>query len=216
MISVRSHIAGRSPARLGFSLLEIMFAMSILAIVLASIVANMSSLNQARENAGAMQQADAVIRGIMEKLQAIDFDDLGDDDHWSAPRFLTSAAGETLEGLSAEELITANVIQGPLAFDDVDVYIEYYRGIDFGFDGAHLAANNAATPGMMQYEDEAEDEYLRRVNDRVLDEPTAFRLTDRAAITTIAGDPIIIRLLIIWEGRQRLILYTSRRQGGSI
>ena len=198
-----------------FSLLEVMIALSIFAVILSAIVANMASLSSARQFTRDQQQANDLGRQIMEKIQALDFNTLGMDGHWSEPRFLVDDDGEEMRGLSVDELRAAGVFDGPIALNELEVFVECYRGIDAGFDGQHLARNNAANPGLMQYVDETADAYLARSSSYVLDQPSPYRLPNREAIAQVGTDPVVFRIVIRWDGRLRYELMTARRKGST-
>ena len=57
----------------GLSLIEVMVAMALLAIVLSAMVANMSTLTNTTDFAKEQEQANNVMFHVVEKLQTIDF-----------------------------------------------------------------------------------------------------------------------------------------------
>jgi len=202
------------------SLLEVMVALVLLAIVLSALVANMASLTQSRDFAAEQEQANLIIRDLVEKVQSCPIDLLGTDGHWSEAQWISDDAGNPIGGLTVEQLHQRGITDQPIHLEDLEVFIEYFRGVDLEEGGVVVAE------GMMQRDGEPREDYEQRISRHVLDDGAVFRyrLDEEvdggralAVRQQVALDPIVVRIIVRWGpvGERRLDVFTARRPEGS-
>lgn len=211
----------------GFTLIEVMMSLAVLAVIMAAIVANMGSLNSARQVADEASMANDILRHLAEKVQAARFDELGVAGTWSQPRFMTSTTGAAQAGITPEQLQTWQIISYTSPLPNLEVFLEYYRGLNETENGEHLSTASALTPpGLMQYSDETEAEYQQRLPNRILDSGNAndgtgraiasYRLNDDLDIQKVGVAPFVVRVVLRWgeqtdpTQRRRFELLTAR------
>jgi prepilin-type N-terminal cleavage/methylation domain-containing protein len=220
-------------ARRGFTLVEVMMSLAMLAVIMAAIVANMGSLHSGQQVADEASMANDILRHLAEKVQSAEFDELGIDDTWSEARFMTSAAGTAQPGMTPEQLLDWRIISYSSPLPNLEVFVEYYRGLNETDNGEHLSTYPGNSPGLMQWSDESVAEYQLRLPNRRMDDGSAsdgqgntmadYRLVDDIAIRNVGAAPIVVRVVLRWgenadaTQRRRIELLTARTaESGSV
>jgi prepilin-type N-terminal cleavage/methylation domain-containing protein len=134
-----------NPMRHGFSLLEVMIAMAVLATVLASVIASIYTLHtvqvQEKENARVQELGRLMVERIMgaswATLGGVDIND-PNQGAWSWHRrepYDGQPAEPVLQPLreganvpADQNLLTLNLLSGPSQLQDLRVYLDYYQG----------------------------------------------------------------------------------------
>ena len=217
----------RVTTRPGFTLIEVMMSLALLAVIMAAIVANLGSLNSAQKVADEASMANDILRHLAEKVQAAQFDELGVAGTWSQARFMTSTTGAAQPGITPEQLQAWQIISYASPLPNLEVFVEYYRGLNDTDNGEHLSTASAATPpGLMQFSDESDAEYQQRLPNRILDNGAGndgsgrsiarYRLNDDLDIQEVGVAPFVVRVVLRWgeqadpAQRQRIELLTAR------
>jgi len=207
--------------RNGFSIIEVMIAITVLAVALAAILNNYQVLDSARRDTAARGAVSEIARAILDRVVASDVRALGTANPtaavvpqpWSLARVedlpavrppLSIQAANPNDDLVVQGLLPANVI-----VPNLRVYIEYYRGDDV------IDAQTGTVIAQGAIDDTAFDAVGKfRDAFRIPAWRTARRLaTDQAPYLQIAEDsPMVIRIILVWDFNQRLEFYTTKRR----
>lgn len=199
-------------SRAGLSLLEVMFALAILAIVLSGVAVSIGHLDRASARSDDDQLANDLLRMVMERVLSVEYEDINTLGHWSAGRFLhgpTPVGSDPVSyahGLTMGDLRSRGLVHGETPFDDEEQYaarlfIEYFRAID-----------RAGDRGVMQSETETDADYRQRTASMRLDGNASYQLVDRSDIEQISDDPIVVRLVLVtrWRRYERMTALRGR------
>jgi prepilin-type N-terminal cleavage/methylation domain-containing protein len=204
--------------RAGLSLIEIMIAMSVLALASTGILSYFSTLYEMRRTNDSLSQIQALAMEITERISAADAQRLGSPTEapWSQARFEDAVSGDrpplTEKATSTDDsLVGSRLMAQTSGLPALRIYVEYYRG---------LTRTNPATgvvePGVM-------DDGLSNAqdfNDRFRD-PTfrAARRLDPTALPYLQipeNTPFIIRIIFIYDDERRFECYSAKRRPGAI
>ena len=206
----------------GFSLIEVMISLSILAIGILAIVGQMASLNTVRANDRDALAFDLMLNELQERFQGCRWEALGTDKlPWSLPRH-PDAASTDRQPMVDDATVTADrdllrmgLISKRLGIPGLKIYVEYYRGA-----ATRDADLKVTTAGMMdgegpdtktQYTDLAD---LRKTwNDPA--KRNVFRFASNVLPTAqvIEGAPLLIRIEVQANTLNKpRVLFLGRRQ----
>ncbi len=222
----------RRPGRSGLSLIEVMLAISVLAIGVSSVFAHYVTLYQMRGSTKNMSQVQDVLRSVLERVIAADGailntsppDFRGYVYEWSVPRyedFIDVAPldgdddlgrGEYFPPMTEADLLNplfGPIINEPVGIDNLRVYVEYYRGED----------DNNGTPGFLG------DDLPGMIQPGAINDPGEFatRFADLTIRDDCRLDPdfpplqqvpfnqtVLIRILVVADNR-RAEVFTAKR-----
>ena len=186
-----------SRPRSGFSLLEVMVALSILGVGMAVVSANWATLFSMRRSVGDQQQALAALSTVAERIASADWAGLGTDAApWSRGRYF-DRDGSTTIGLpplsenpsnQREHLRAQGLLAMGTGLNNLKIYVEYYRAVSQG------ASAGVLTPATADVNSAA---FRTRIASR--SNRNDMRL-DSATPTAAVGedDPVFVRLLATW------------------
>jgi len=201
-------------------MIEVMIALTVLAVAITAILGNYQVLNSARTDTAARGAVSEIGRAILDRITAGDLRALGAEtpiggvvaQPWSLVRSedlpalrppLTQNAADP-----ADDLITQGLIPGPVPVEGLRVYIEYYRG---------LQVLDIST-GAVLFSGVLDENYVARGDFRAAFANPGWRdarrlATNQAPIGQVAeDDPVVIRIVITWGFNQRLEFYTTKRR----
>ena len=201
-------------------MIEVMIALTILAIAITAILSNYHVLNTVRQDTAARGAVSELGRAILDRITAGDMRALGVlspagsgvAQPWSLMRSedlpllrppMTQGAADP-----ANDLVALGLIPGPMPVTDLQVFIEYFRGVNV----------IDLTTGIVQLSGVLDENYLERGDFREAftdpDWRTARRLAGNAPpIVQVADDdPIVIRVILTWGINQRLEFFTTKRR----
>ena len=199
--------------RQGFSILEIMIALSILASGIMSIMSQQVTLQSSREMDRNGVVIELLANEMVERFQGGRWESIGTSSlPWSVPRHLD---GSSVSGpMQDADLIANNLITLPSGIAGLKVYVEYYRAM-----ATKDAAGNVVSSGMMDGEGNtyAGLDSLRAVWNKA-SARNAYRLEATSTSPTVTtqvdeGTPVIIRIEIQGTNLPRpRVLFTGRKQ----
>lgn len=189
----------------GMSLIEVMIAMSILAVALLVVIGHQATLNHLRAHSLERSLQTVAVNNLVNLVDGSNWDELGRAERpWSLSRL--QAGGTTNPPMQIADLVGAGVIasetgylSGSRAVDSASgnlrIYFEYYRAT------ANLDAANAAVltqPGLLDAQQTSSNGFhtafaSNAIACRIV--PNAsLGLVDAAQIT--AGNPVLVRLAV--------------------
>lgn len=219
--------------RLGFSILEVMIASTVMAVAAMTLMGLHANLQIARQSSMAVNRINALGRSIVEQIVAREVADLGDNNSstlvWSRPRY-QPAAGVPAAGsngynlpltenavLATDDLVKTGLITEPTGVRNLKVYIEYYFGASSGATGGKLGL----------YDDPAFNTAIQNTGGGIdINSTTKFRAsmigtTYRTTYRTSPSsapvkqiqdnDNLLIRVVLTWGDGQVMEFYTAKR-----
>ena len=204
-----SKLASR-PARAGLSLVEIMCAMVVISVALLAAIGQMQIVNTSSDIASQHARIQEVAHSLLDRIVGSDPAKLGGTEiPWSIPCYEDVVSPGTApldEGtVLPRNLQNLQVIQQKSGLPKLKIYVEYYRGLQ-------EPSGLSTVPGVM-------DTAFADANDfRVKFQNATFRLNRRLnpnlpIITqVVAENPVVIRLIIIWNPGQRIELFAVKRR----
>jgi prepilin-type N-terminal cleavage/methylation domain-containing protein len=189
----------------GFSLIEVMIAVAILATVLTAMAGNIFTLHQAHTATKELAKAQEIAQALAERVQGGAWHSLGQTSQpWSWHRREGAVAPlpqpMTNQGDPDNDLQTLGIISGPSGLADAQVFLEYYLMAAF-VDPTSSAWMVGSSAGWQ----------ARRAD------PT-FVLTQDPAVMdlTEVTDAIIVRVLVTWTSsiggtRRHEIMFARRK-----
>jgi prepilin-type N-terminal cleavage/methylation domain-containing protein len=191
------HVSNR-----GFTILEVMVALALMATTTTLMISNWAGLNEGRRRVIERQQAQALIAEIIERLGTLDWGALGSTGApWSQGRFFDRAAGAAIgrpalqeNAASAEDDINAQGLAvGSTGLHDLRIYIEYYHALDLD-----------TTPGLIQPADA--DAAAFRTRFITLANRNASRINSSSPTSSVDTEaPIFIRVLASWATKDEIL-----------
>ena len=209
-----------APIAHGFTIIEVMISLSIMAIGISAILSHMMTLKSVREASRDAVILENLVGELVERFSGSRWEVLGTTaSKWSLPRpaiATAGAAGPMTDSIipSDNSLISLGILQKPTGIRDLKIYIDYYRGMTEYDDATGAVIPNKL--GLMDGEAAAFNNLseLNAVwrNNAAL---AAYRL-DPTTIPTqqVAEDrPIVIRILLTSsELAQPLVFFTGRKK----
>lgn len=201
-------------------MIEVMIAITVLAVAITAILGNYQTLDSSRRDTASRGAIAELARGILDRIVAADAQSLGNEttppgavaQPWSLARIEDDPALRPPLTQNApneeDDLVALGLIPGPVPVEDIQVWIEYYRGLDV----LDPSSGDVISRGVLSETfDEREDfrEFFRNPTWRQ-DRRLATNITPILQVDE--DDPIVIRLILIWEGGQRLEFYTIKRR----
>jgi prepilin-type N-terminal cleavage/methylation domain-containing protein len=206
--------------RRGFSLIEVMIALTVLAIALTAILGNYLTLNQTRTDTNDRGAVAEIGRSILDRLIACDMRALGlatatsggVAQPWSVPRYEGDTAPNPgpmrLDGPAADNPVDLGLLPSKVTIPNLAIYIEYYRGLE-----RISPVDGTTQPGVMDDPGLTSRETFEQLfqsstwrNERKLStsEPPIMQVDDE--------QPVVIRVIITWGNKQRMSFYTTKRR----
>ena len=197
------------PVRAGMSLVEVMCAMVVISVALLAAIGQMQIVNTSSDIANQHARIQEVAHSLLDRIVGSDPANLGGAAiPWSQPRYEDTVTGNNPpldESGGADDLKVLGVIQQSSGLPSLKIYVEYYRGLE-----EPLGATTV--PGVM------DTAFIDAHDFTVKFQDLTFR-TDRRLSTTppiisqvVAENPVVIRLIIIWDPNQRIELYAVKRR----
>ncbi len=131
-----NHINIRRQSRSGFSLIEVMIALSVLVGALLVTVGNMVNVTNLQKQNAELTSMSRVQQSVTDRINATDPLDLGTvDAPWSIARYENGAgyspAITSSPPMTSADLVSMGVAPAGFNLKDLKVYFEYWRMIDF-------------------------------------------------------------------------------------
>lgn len=190
----------------GFSLVEVMIAVAILATVLTAMAGNIFTLHKAHESTKELAKAQEIAQVLAERAQGATWHSLGQTAQpWSWHRRVGAAADrpQPMTDVAADpnnDLQSLGILSQPSGLADINVYLEYYlMGLFVDpTSSAWMVDSNAA------WQARRSDPAFVMTQD-----PAAFDLTE-------VTDAIIMRVLVTWTStvggtRQHELVFARRK-----
>lgn len=210
--------------RIGFSLVEVMLAVTILAIGLSVLLSDFLSSFRARDFAQEQFEAQEVSRTVLNRLLGAPTAFLGVEP-WAVAR---PRGGTPLTvsgtGSAADDLVLMGIRSEPAAIQDLRIYVEYYRGIQSidPSSGAPTVLNGVldsyadgdppelSISNFAGYTVNSTTGAITAIADAWTDS-RALDPTRPPAVQVPQTTPVVIRIIAIWgRGAQRLELHGAR------
>jgi hypothetical protein len=220
--------------RAAFSLLEAMIALTILAVGTLAVLGNITSLNTGRQATEERQKVQAVVRSLTERLQSADWGTMRTDDlPWTLGRYesggstfpndrttpmtdtTSAAAPDCLLPMTSDGRKGLSILTEPSGLENLQVWLEYYRGSDFDRDRDGTIASDEA--GLLDVRDDlngdgeiSKEEVEKSKNQR--SNVRSFRFNE---LPTAYPDPegtVLLRLIITWGIKGRHEAWVARRK----
>lgn len=137
----------------GFSLLEVMIALAILATVLSAVVSNMATMQEVRRLNQEQQQMGSLATSFIQRLSTVSWQDVVDANGtfdadrfavpergvlkpqaasgWARARFRFDEDGKAQDGYTYDDLVTMGFLDDSLVTtgSNFDMFVEYYRQV---------------------------------------------------------------------------------------
>jgi prepilin-type N-terminal cleavage/methylation domain-containing protein len=220
----------------GFTLIEVMIAVALLATGLGAVLVHYSTLQEQRKATTQRSIAQDVLRQLTERISTANAWDLGDPIPtgspaaiklpWSLARFedptVVSDRDPMTENapLPGDDLRLLGVIQRPTGLDQIVVFVEYYRGVRVRTASGLLVpgpTNAGAIDGDADG-DGVNDEFLAPGDYRARFSDVAWR-RDRMLDPTRKpceqigdNEPFLIRVLVVYNLTQRLECFCVKQR----
>lgn len=209
LYSLRTSALVSRPFRSGLSLVEVMCAIVVISVALLAALGQMQIVNTSSDIASQHARIQEVAHSLLDRIVGSDPAKLGGPEiPWSTPRYEDTVTGNNPpldESNGANDLQTLGVIQQKSGLPNLKIYVEYYRGLE-------EPSGATTVPGVM-------DTVFTDAHDfSVKFQNLTFR-TDRRLKTAppiisqvAAENPVVIRLIITWNPKQRIELYAVKRR----
>ena len=212
--------SSRFTSRNGFSMIDCMISIAILAVGVMSTLTFISTLKSTRDASSDMVRANTLCRTLVDRIQGATWSRLATTAlPWSQARFdstgFTPALSPLDQPLTEADLLSLQVIQQSPSLPDLKIYVEYYRAIGLlDSAGARISGKEglledssvvSAATSTAIFKDNAKLNLYR-----IRPDPNGKGLDD----TTLLGvdDPVVIRLILKWDTSRRLEFITGRKR----
>lgn len=209
-----------SIGRQGFSLVEVLIALSVMAVGILALMSSIGALHSSRNTAADANRVHALVQTISERLASLPWDTLGNRDNPTAPWSQSRSAGMAISlvnshtsynrppltenaVLDEDNLLKQGLLSQPARVRNLRVYIEYYRALQISAAPAPTAPILAG-PGLMDGSAAGLPRYTtpQGMNTAIRSAAirTATRLSSNNPTTIIrTNDPIAIRVVAFWD-----------------
>lgn len=201
----------------GFTIIEVMISLAILAVGVAAILTHMFTLKSVRDASRDAAIVENVANELIERFSGARWEVLGTTSVvWSVHRPYTILAvgnplTDTNDG-SINSLVTIGVLKQPTGMKDLRVYIDYYRAM------SEVDTAGLPIPGQMGLMDGEDVTYISLSGLKAIwrDETSLlpYRLDPSINPTTQVSEnrPVLIRILITSADLVRpLVFFTGRK-----
>jgi type II secretory pathway component PulJ len=211
--------------RAAFTILEVMFAVTFLAISLTTVVGFYQNQHQMRRDTDERGRVTELGRHLLDRIIGADARALGNPTPpsgtvampWSMPRYESEGDAPLSEGaaIATDDLKNLGLVDRATQVSGLQVWIEYYRGLD-----TLDPVTNTILEGVMD-ENFTESSDFRKAF-RVESWLDGRRLSTVSApyLQVDAEDPYVVRVIMTWSGQgdvavnQRLEFFTVKRRPG--
>lgn len=219
---------------LGFSMLEVMIALTVMVVSATTLMGLHANLQMARQSSIEVNRVNTLGRSIVEQIVAREASDIGDNTSvdliWSRPRFkpgsgvpVAGTGGNNLPlsenaANADDDLFKTGLITEPTGIRNLQVYIEYYFGASSGASGGKLGIfdDAAFTASMLngagKIDIKSPDKFRSGMSG------TSYRNTYRVnpnqapAGQVQDNDNILVRVVLVWGSSQSMEFYTAKRK----
>ena len=191
----------------GFTILEVMIALALLATASMTIMSNWAGLHDTRRTIQERQKAQAVLQGVAERLISLEGGALGTKAApWSQGRFFDRKAKDDSARIGraplsetatadADNLVRQGLVANGTGLTGLKIYIEYYRAVR---DVSGTANGLLSTKDISSQAAESSEAMRARFADRAIRD--AVRIDADSPFSVLpADDPLIIRVLATWR-----------------
>jgi hypothetical protein len=201
-------------SRWGMTMVEVSIALAILTIAIGSLVSFAGTQSMARSSTEGQTQAAELARALSERLQSARWEWLGTNRlPWSYGRYVDGSGHGPMtltDTDSADNLRTLGLVPRQLDLPNLQVYFEWYRGLD-ALDDAGLAI--ATEPGVLSSGATTTGAFRSLVRVDPADNLSAFKTVYRPALDGAswtpggldsptafvqAGMPLVARIVVRW------------------
>jgi prepilin-type N-terminal cleavage/methylation domain-containing protein len=198
------------PQRSGFSLIEVLLALTVLAVGIFTCMGTIASMAQARNLARESSTLEGILSELTERIHGCRWEALGTSQlRWSLPRH-NAAAGAVNPPLTENDLLELGILSKPVGFRNLRIYFEYFRAMKRSVPGS------AVQNGMMDGEGVAYSNLSAlRANWGNPETRNLYRLSDASAPTGQVDEdqPVIVRIELVTDDLAKpLVIFTGRKQ----
>lgn len=201
-----------APTRRGFTLVEVMLAVVVLAGALTVMVGDFLTSQQGREVARQQVLAQEIGRSLLMRLQGAPVARLGvATDPWGLARHEGGGTPAPLVddgSLGANDLVTLGIRSTTGNLPGLRIFVEYYRGIATPDPSS---GNPALLPGVMDALPVGADptqSYSQLRTGAWLPRRLSAALPPAAQVP--ANSPVLIRIIVVWDDIKRIELHGGR------
>lgn len=196
--------------RHALSLVEVMCALFVIVVALLTAIGQMQIVNESSDTAGDHARIQEIGSSLLDRIVGADPDSLGTATlAWSLPRYEDNVANDApplteTTAVAADNIQTQRLALARSGLLNLRIFVEYYRGLQ--------EPNGVSTPfpGVMDGTYTSATNFSTQFRDATF--RANRRLTPGTAIMTqvLPNNPVVIRLIILWDPGQRLELYSVK------